>query len=165
MQWGVTVATAILLAVLGSGCDKVTGGGWIASSANPLEKATFGFSARCRNTTVDSMPVAVLYEGQLEYQDKGANIRIHGDVEPNEFVQFEDMTCQQIKDLPPLFAGVGMFNGIYRAQQGGGQGDFGVEVFDNGEPGVNGDTFCITLMGAIEHANCGPVQGGNIQFE
>jgi hypothetical protein len=165
VQWGVTVATAILLAGLASGCDKVTGGGWIVSFGNPLEKATFGFSAKCRNRTVNSTPVAVLYEGQLEYQHKGADIRIHGDVEPNQFVQFEGMTCQQIKDQPPSIAGVGMFNGIYRAQTGGGQGDFGVQVFDSGEPGVNGDTFCIMLTGAIEHANCGSVQGGNIQFE
>ena len=163
MQWGVTVAAAMLLAGLASGCDKVTGGGWLASSADPLEeKATFGFTAKCKNTTVASTPVAVFYEGQLEYRDDGADIHIHGDVEPNEFADMSGATCRQAHN--PFFAAT-MFEGRYRSQPDGAQGDFEVTVTDNGEPGsLNGDMFSIILTGAIEHVNSGPIQGGNIQI-
>jgi hypothetical protein len=163
VQWGVTVATAILLAGLASGCDKVTGGGWIGVLANPLEKASFGFSAKCRNRTVNSTPVAVLYEGQLEYQDRSAGIRVHGDVEPNEFTQISGTTCQEVHELamPPPAA---IFRGTYRSQPDGRPGEFMVTVLDSGEPGMNGDEFRIELTGAFIYANGGPVQGGNIQF-
>jgi hypothetical protein len=162
VQWGVTVATAILLAGLASGCDKVTGGGWIASFPNPLEKATFGFTAKCKNRTVNSTPTAVFYDGQLEYQDHGADIHIHGDVEPNEMLQVSDATCSEFRDFP--IPALTMFEGRYRSQPDGGQGDFVVTVADNGEPGsLNGDMFMIVLTGTEEHTNSGPIQGGNIQ--
>jgi hypothetical protein len=161
VQWGVTVATAILLAGLASGCDKVTGGGWIGAFANPLEKASFGFSAKCRNRTVNATRVAVLYEGQLEYQDRSAGIRVHGDVEPDEFIEFSGMTCQEVHEFAMSPAAI--FRGTYRSQPDGRQGEFMVTVLDSGEPGMNGDEFCIDLTGAIIHMNCGPVQGGNIQ--
>jgi hypothetical protein len=144
--------------VLSAGCDKVTGGGWITSSADPLEKATFGFTAKCRNTTVNSTPTAVLYDGELEYHDSAADVRIHGDVEPEEVL---GMTCGQIHEMG-IFP-IATFVGTYRSQRGGEAGDFEVTVTDNGEPGRNGDMFEIELTGDITHTNFGPVQGGNIQ--
>jgi hypothetical protein len=154
----------VLLAGMASGCDKVTGGGWIASSTNPLEKATFGFSAKCKNTVVDSNPVAVLYDGEIEYHDPAADIRIHGDVEPMEVAP---LTCKEFGDLLDDRGLVSTtFSGTYRAQPDGGRGPFTVTVTDNGEPStLNGDMFCIDLTGAVTHANCGPVQAGNIQVE
>jgi hypothetical protein len=161
---GVTVAAVLLLAGFAAGCDKVTGGGWITSSANPLEKATFGFTARCKTTRVDATPTAVLYDGQLEYYDQGADIRIHGDVEPDEVAAFPGSTCKEIEDLLDIQLPVATFQGTYRTYTGGLQGDFTVTVTDHGEPGaLNGDTFRIELTGAVVHVNSGPVQGGNIQ--
>jgi hypothetical protein len=167
---GVTVAAVLLLAGFAAGCDKVTGGGWITSSANPLEKATFGFTARCKNTSVDSTPVAVFYDGQLDYHDRGAGIRIHGDVEPDEFVQVSDATCKELEDfLDVIVPAVAVFEGTYRTHPDGRRGDFEVEVTDNGEPAaLNGDMFCIELFDLsdnVTHANCGLVQGGNIQIQ
>jgi hypothetical protein len=162
---GVMLATAVLLAGLGSGCDKVTGGGWIASSADPLEeKATFGFSARCKDTKVDSAPLAVLYDGQLEYHDPAADIRIHGDVEP---IPVAEATCKELSDsLDDLGQVSATFSGTYRTQPDGLEGDFTVQVTDNGEPStLNGDMFCITLTPPAAHSNCGPVQAGNIQVQ
>jgi hypothetical protein len=165
---GVTMAAVMLLSGLATGCDKVTGGGWINSSVvTSAERATFGFTARCKNTTVDSTPTAVLYEGQLEYYDRGAGIRIHGDVEPNEFAQAPGMTCKEVgrslEDPPGPFVSATL-HGTYRTQPGGLQGEFEVLVTDNGEPGaLNGDTFDIKLTGAVMHVNAGPIQGGNIQ--
>jgi hypothetical protein len=161
---GVAVAAALLLAVLAAGCHKVTGGGWVMSSANPLEKATFGFTAKCRDTTVDSTPVAVAYDGQLEYHDPSVGIRIHGDVEPQEFIEAFGLTCKEVGELLVLQPST-TFEGTYRSQPGGEQGHFVVVVTDNGQPGRNGDMFCITLTGEIAHENCKPVQGGNIQIQ
>jgi hypothetical protein len=162
---GVTMAAVLLLAGFATGCDKVTGGGWINSSeVTSAERATFGFTARCKTTRVDSMPTAVLYDGQLEYHDQGADIRIHGDVEPDEFAQAPGSTCKEIEDLLDIQLPVATFEGTYRTQPGGLQGDFEVIVTDNGEPGaLNGDMFDIKLTGAVTHVNSGPVQGGNIQ--
>jgi hypothetical protein len=168
---GVTVAAVLLLAGFATGCDKVTGGGWIVSSADPTEKATFGFTAKCETRTINSTPTAVLYDGQLEYEDQAADVRIHGDVEPSDIpgFQFVGMTCQQLRDIQPFPLGAATFEGKYRSQPSGGEGTFMVIVLDGGEPGVGSDALCITLTGAITYANCGAVaegtvlEGGNIE--
>lgn len=148
----------LLLAGLASGCTKVTGGGWIVSASGPLEKASFGFNAKCR----DRPGGAVLYEGQLEFKDPGAGVRIHGNVEPDEFVELAGVTCKEAGEV--LVFPFATFRGSYRTQPPGGQGDFVVNVVDNGEPGaLNGDTFEITLSGSLTYYNSGPIQGGNIQ--
>jgi hypothetical protein len=163
------VAAVLLLAGFATGCDKVTGGGWITSSANPLEKATFGFTARCKTTRVDSTPTAVLYDGQLEYHDQGSETRIHGDVEPHEFAQLPNATCKEVEEMLDVLFPVATFEGTYRTHADGRRGDFEVEVTDRGEPAaLNGDMFCIELFDLsdnVAHANCGLVQGGNIQIQ
>ena len=163
--WGVTVAATLLLAVIGAGCERATGGGWIMSSANAFEKATFGFSAKCRTRTGDSGPVAVFADGQLEYHDEAAGVRIHGDVEPADFAQLPG-TCEDVGQMPMFMFGVATFEGTYRSQSGDEEGQFFVTVTDNGQPGMNGDLFCIELAGDIVYPeHCRPVQGGNIQVK
>jgi hypothetical protein len=152
-----------------TGCEKLTGGGWIPSLM-PGEKATFGFSAKCRDgTTALGLPVALLYEGQFEFDDHSANpqvVRVHGNVEPLDFANVVGQTCQDVANEPDVLM-TGVFGGTYRTQPKVGPsntGEFLVEVIDGGEGGtINGDFFCVDLVGGVTYTNCGDVQGGNIQ--
>ena len=168
----VVLGAAFLL----TGCGKVTGGGWIQSASHvPGEKASFGFSARCKNTTVDGVPNAVFYDGQFEYDDHAANgrVRVHGDVTPFEFGKAVGQTCQQVakEPSPP----VTQFGGRYRTQNGVvpySEGDFSVGVADggNGNNMIDGDEIQVELVGdnpisGFVYFNTGIVQGGNIQIQ
>jgi len=154
-----------------AGCDRLTGGGWI-QSLNVVSggRANFGFNAKCRNTTVDGLPVAELYDGQFQLDDRGFNPRVwvHGDVEPNVFGTVPGETCSQVASETELLQLSG-FQGTYRTKPGvfpSGQGEFVVAVFDGGEgQSIDDDVICFDLAGAVIYSNCGPVQGGNIQVE
>jgi hypothetical protein len=163
----VIVSTLVL-----TGCEKLTGGGWIPSLA-PGEKATFGFSARCRDSTdALGLPVALLYEGQFEFDDHAANpqvVRVHGDIEPPVFANVPG-TCQDVaNELDVMMTGI--FSGTYRTQPKMGpssEGEFGVQVFDNGQGAtIDDDVLCVDLVGfavgGLAYHNCGDVEGGNIQ--
>lgn len=156
------IPVLVTFAFVAAGCDKLKGGGWIPSLM-PGQKATFGFSARCKNTTVDSVPSVRIYEGQFEFDDHAANplvVRVHGDVEP---VTLEGR-CEDFPDDVPAST----FIGEYRTQPKVGpssQGLFQVDVVDGGEPGIDGDSTCVTLFGDVAYTNCGDVQGGNIQVQ
>jgi hypothetical protein len=160
----VLTASAFLL----TGCDQVTGGGWIPSLSPTGGRATFGFTAKCRNRTIDGVPTAVFYEGQFEFDDHGFNqqVRIHGDVQPVEFFNVSGSSCRDISELD-LVTLTG-FSGTYRTQAQVlpiSSGEFAVTVIDGGEGGINGDFICVSLAGGIEYLNCGDVQGGNIQVQ
>jgi hypothetical protein len=164
------VIPLVALAILASGCDKLTGGGWIQSESLVLgQKASFSFVAHCRTATVDGMPAAEFYDGEFEFSDQSFDplVKIHGDVEPWVFGTELGVTCSQFKktDLN-LFMASG-FQGTYRIQVApGGQGDFVVSVADAGEPAsITGDTICVSLAGAVNYDNCGIVEGGNIQVQ
>lgn len=160
------------LAFVASGCDKLTGGGWIPSVV-PGQKAYFSFVAHCQNTTIDGVPAAEFYDGQFEYSDQAFNplLRIHGDVQPLSglFGTVPGMTCAQFKktDIEQVFTDG--FLGTYRTQGTTGpisEGDFAVGVTDGGQPNsIDGDTLCVQLVGAFEYLHCGEVQGGNIQID
>jgi hypothetical protein len=154
-----------------TGCDKLTGGGSIQSlSLIPGEKATFGFTAKCKTRTVNGVPEAVFYEGQFEFDDHAFNprVRIHGDVEPNEFFTVAGQPCKDLSAELSLTT-VSGFQGTYRTQPEVtliGQGEFAVGVADGGKPKTAiPDEICVSLAGAIDYLNCGVVQGGNIQVQ
>jgi predicted small secreted protein len=155
-----------------TGCDRLTGGGWIQSAAVLSGgKATFGFSAKCRDTTVDGVPIAELYDGQFQFDDRSFNprVRVHGDVEPNVFGTAPGQTCRQVaNDLHVVRQQLSGFQGTYRTQPAvvpSSEGEFAVSVFDAGEGGnlLDDDQLCVDLTGGVTYFNCGPVQGGNIQ--
>jgi hypothetical protein len=166
------IALVIASAFVVSGCDRLTGGGWIESAALLADgKANFGFSAKCRNTTVDGVPVAELYDGQFQFDDRAFNprVRIHGDIEPIPvFGTVVGQTCRQVASdlhlVPQMLSG---FQGTYRTQPEvvpAATGEFVVTVFDGGEGGIlDDDEICVDLAGGITYMNCGAVQGGNIQ--
>jgi hypothetical protein len=163
------IALLIAFAFLLTGCDRVTGGGWIPSLSPTGGRATFSFTAKCRNRTIEGIPTAVFYEGQFEFDDHGFNplVRVHGDVEPAEFFNVPGQSCRDLSRELDLVDLTG-FQGTYRTQPEvfpSGQGEFAVAVFDGGESGINGDEICVSLAGGIEYLNCGVVQGGNIQVQ
>lgn len=163
------IAVLIAFAFVLTGCDRVTGGGWIPSVSPTGGRATFSFTAKCRNRTIDGIPTAVFYEGQFEFDDHGFNplVRVHGDVQPVEFFNVTGQSCRDLSRELDLVTLTG-FQGTYRTQPQVfpvSQGEFAVAAFDGGEGGINGDELCVSLAGAIEYLNCGAVQGGNIQVE
>ena len=148
----------VVSALLTSGCFSATGGGWIPSMTG-ADKATFGFSARCRTMQQNGNPVAELYDGQLEWHD--GPVRFHGKVEPIVLLT-EPGLCDDVS-LP---TGLLSFGGTYEPHTGGPAGEFIVEVNDLGEPGkINGDFISIKLVGGFHggYTNAGMLQGGNIQ--
>jgi hypothetical protein len=163
------IPLVIGLAMVASGCDKLTGGGWIQSASLVLgQKASFSFVAHCSNTTVDGVPAAEFYDGEFEFSDQSFNplVKIHGDVQPWVFGTELGVTCSEFKktDLN-LFTAMG-FQGVYRTQTTpSGQGNFVVEISDGGEPAsIDGDTITVSLDGAVDYFNVGVVQGGDIQI-
>ena len=82
------VALLIAFAFLLTGCDRATGGGWIPSLSPTGGHATFAFSAKCKNSTIDGVPTAVFYQGQFDFDDHAFNplVRVHGVVSPDEFL-------------------------------------------------------------------------------
>jgi hypothetical protein len=140
---GMTVAIA--------GCHKVTGGGWIAGVNGG--KATFGFQAQCHEEEVlPGVPGFAFFEGQVQYQDKGANVGFHGDINANNFAFFPfGGAPRSCKDFVDFVSGFGVpvngaeMTGECVSHPGGVTGTFKVTVVDNGKPGPSaGDEITVT---------------------
>ena len=158
--------------VIIAGCHKVTGGGWIAGVNGG--KATFGFQAQCVD---DEFGDPSQFEGQFQFNDRGAGVRFHGDVNANlSYIGFpEEWSCSDIVEFvnPPEELGHAAFQGQCTSPAGT-TGTFSVEVTDNGTPGsVAGDiitvqspaygffgTPCTDDMQT--YSNSGVIGGGNI---
>lgn len=177
------IPLVLILALVASGCTKITGGGWI-QSFSPIEgeNATFGFTALCKNTTTTvggiSVPTAVLHGGQFEFEDHGLDVSVHGTVETLPLQEFPSTTCKDLRSVPNLL-GAGAFGGTYRTQPGmtpSHQGEFFVQVLDAGKPPqvdpitgmVLADNICIDLAGVsvpFAYHNCGDLEGGSLKVE
>src|SRR5438128_1510154 len=160
-RWPRVVVLVAALPLFAAGCYKATGGGWIPSSPEVgADKASFGFTARCVDTEENGLPVAKLFDGQLEWQD--GPVRLHGVVGPEPF--FLTLPGEQCKDFRGLFSSQ-LFVGQYDPQAGGASGFFIVTVTDGGEPGgINGDFIQIELVDGLYngYVNAGFLQGGNL---
>ena len=89
-------------------------------------------------------------KGQLQYNDHGTDVVIHGKVTTGGVVD-----------------GNGILEGTYRPKPNGEDGTFVVNVSDKGEPGTSAeDTIEISLTGGTHdgYSNTGKLGGGNIQF-
>jgi len=166
------IPVIIAAAFITSGCDKLTGGGWIQSASVFVDgKATFSLSARCQTTWLDGIPTASFYDGQFEYDDHVFNpvIRVHGDVNPFQFGGVPGETCRQFTKTDLSFLLASGFAGTYRTQPQvvpALTGDFVVGVVDGGNPSsIDGDFICVSLAGGIDYSHCGDVQGGNITIQ
>ena len=177
------IPLVVAFALVMSGCTKITGGGWIHSlSPEPGERATFGFTARCKDTTTTvggvSVPAAVLHDGQFQFEDHGLGVSVHGNVEALPLQEFPLTTCKELRSEPNLL-GSGVFGGAYRTQPGmtpSHEGEFFAQVFDAGKApkidpvtgNVMADEICIDLTGvtvAFTYSNCGALQGGSLKVE
>jgi hypothetical protein len=158
----------IAFALVASGCDTLTGGGWIQSASLTLgQRASFSFTARCQTTSVNGVQMAEFYDGQFEFSDQAFDplVQVHGDVDPWLFAS-EPGTCSGFKKTELNVLMTSAFQGTYRTKsQPSTQGEFIVGVADGGEPAtITGDTICVSLDGpGIAYDNCGIVQGGNLQ--
>ena len=131
VSWGRAAVAAAAMLVCIAGCHKVTGGGWIAGVNGG--KATFGFQAQCVDDA-DGDPSQ--YEGQFQYNDRGAGVRFHGNVNANmTYVGApEDWSCSDIVEL------------VYANQLNQETGEPPQPCTDNG----------------FAYSNSGPLSGGNI---
>jgi hypothetical protein len=187
---GMAVATLLVL-----GACRATGGGFIG---DPLDgqpvgvyqgDAEFGFNFSCEMDTTKKKPRAVI-TGEIDYHDSPSTInlpvdpddplspvvptvfpeiRIHGTVEP--LIVPNVPSCEAaVEGLPAA-----LFEGTYRPQVKtlrSQQGEFVVQVFDQGEPGssqeeITGDSFSIELIGGAYngYTRGGYIEGGNVQVE
>jgi hypothetical protein len=152
-RWFQFIGLVIVTGLLLTSCGKATGGGWL-SSAEGVGKATFGFNAKCRDTVVNTSPIMKI-SAQLAYKDAPAGVQLHGVLS-----QTIAGTCAEFSSDSEA-----TFVGTYDPKPSGATGTFILTVEDNGEPGIQGDVFCLQLIdGAYSgYANCRPMGGGNIQ--
>jgi hypothetical protein len=184
----VGAAGMTLAAVLTLGACRATGGGYVGQEPLPgplvgefTGDANFGFNFTCEMETAKKRAVI---KGEITYHDDPSTIfgvlpdpfpevRLHGTVDPI-LVQSVASCEDAIEGLPSA-----VFGGTYRPQEETPwipenlrNGEFSVEVFDQGEPSASvgdftGDSFSIELFtGAYAgYARGGYIEGGNIQVE
>jgi hypothetical protein len=163
-----TTALFALTIVVLAGC-KASGGGYITSDTGE-GKATFAFNGKCTNTTLENGDVAAVTKGQLQYNDRSADVKFHADLAESEPLPGTSTPCEDF-DEEFTDEDTDEFFGFYRVSGGPkeAEGDVLLEVTDAGEPGINGDEVAIFLT-AFEpggtydgYFNSGTVQGGNVQ--
>jgi hypothetical protein len=176
---GIMFTTAVLaLALVAAGCDQFNAGGWLTSSTGE-GKAHFAAHGNCTQEKDgifgEGIPEAQLYgKGSLQYSDAAAGVRLHGTVDEEDvIVRFIDSEpqngniCNHFHE--DLLEGVtsATIIGEYRPQPKGLPGLFTLDVTDNGEGGIEGDTFAISLVGGQYngYTNSGLIEGGNIQVK
>jgi hypothetical protein len=160
------VLVALTIVVL-AGCEHATGGGYI-TSATGEGKATFAFNGKCTNTTFETETgeevVVGVVKGQLQYNDKPADVKFHAEFGGTVLSGTGSATpCEDLETNESTEE----FAGVYRVSGGPkeAEGNVRLEVTDAGEPGINGDQVTIRLDGGrySGYFNTGTVQGGNVQ--
>ena len=168
------LATMALTIVVLAGCEKATGGGYIPSQPTGADKATFAFSTKCKNTTLENGDVIGELKGQLQYNDREADVRFHAFLKPITVEVGEPGVtdaCVFLDEQAEQEFGEDSFVLEYRVQGGPKEEEdlevdlVRIHVVDSGEPGINGDEFTIeVLSGPYEgYTNTGTIEGGNIQ--
>jgi hypothetical protein len=177
-----------LAAVLVLGACRATGGGYIG---DPLEggpigvfqaDADFGFTFTCDMEVKKGKPRAVI-RGGITYHDSPSSITLEGGLEPTLFPEVrlrgtvEPLVVANVPSCQEAVEGLpaALFEGTYRPQDKAlrsQQGEFVVQVFDQGEPGssqgeITGDSFSIELIGGAYngYTRGGYIEGGNVQVE
>jgi hypothetical protein len=182
------VAVMAVAAVLVLGACRATGGGYIG---DPLEggpvsvyqgDAEFGFTFYCEMEVKKDRPRAVI-TGEISYHDDPSSITLEGGLEPTLFPEIrlhgtvEPLIVPRVGSCEEAVEGLpgALFEGTYRPQEKtlrSQQGEFVVQVFDQGEPGssqeeITGDGFSIELFGGAYngYTRAGYIEGGNVQVE
>ena len=177
-----------LAAVLVLGACRATGGGFIGDplDGGPVSvyqgDAEFGFTFNCEMDLTKKRPRAVI-TGEIDYHDNPSSIVLDGDLEPTLFPEIrlhgtvEPLIVPNVPSCEDAVEGLpaALFEGTYRPQVKtlrSQQGEFVVQVFDQGEPGssqgeITGDSFSIELIGGAYngYTRGGYIEGGNVQVE
>jgi hypothetical protein len=174
--------------VLVLGACQATGGGFIGDPVDggPVSvyqgDAEFGFTFYCEMEVKRNLSRAVI-TGEITYHDSPSLITVGDDLEPTEFPEIrlhgtvEPLIVPRVGSCEEAVEGLpgALFEGTYRPQEKAlrsQQGEFVVEVFDQGEPGssqeeITGDGFSIQLFGGAYngYTRAGYIEGGNVQVE
>jgi hypothetical protein len=144
--------------------------------------AEFGFTFDCEMDTTKKRPRAVV-TGEITYHDSPSSITLDDDLEPALFPKIrlhgtvEPLIVPNVGSCEDAVEGLpaALFEGTYRPQDRALrslQGEFVVQVFDQGEPGgsqgeITGDSFSIQLIGGAYngYTRGGYIEGGNVQVE
>jgi hypothetical protein len=188
---GLAVASVLVL-----GACQATGGGFIGDplDGGPVSvfegDAEFGFNFSCEMDTTKKRPRAVI-RGEITYHDSGVStidVPVNpsvpdGPVVPTDFPEIrlrgtvEPLIVPNVPSCADAVEGLqtALFEGTYRPQEKtlrSQQGEFVVQVFDQGEPGgsqeeITGDSFSIQLIGGAYtgYTRAGYIEGGNVQVE
>jgi hypothetical protein len=165
------VLLALSFVVL-AGCETATGGGFIPSQPTGADKATFGFTTHCKNTTLENGDVEAQLKGQFQYYDREADVRFHAFLPPVTEIAPPDETdaCAFFDTIVEQEFGEDSFVLEYRVQGGPKEereelGLVRIHVVDAGEPGINGDELTIEVLSGpyMGYTNTGFIEGGNIQ--
>jgi hypothetical protein len=159
--------------LLMSGCHWFSGGGWFAGLLGG--KAHFGFEMYCAETgeAPPGFPW-VFYDGEIQFMDRKAGVRFHGDFVWNVAVTDGVSSCEEAAQLlvddfgGSHYEALGIF-GTCRTQPGNVPGTFTLSVVDDGSPGVGAEdwievTTNCTSDGSF-YSNSGILGGGNITSE
>ena len=117
---------------------------------------------------ITTTTVSSITPGGRPGADPVPEIRLHGTVEP--LIVPRVGSCEEaVEGLPGA-----LFEGTYRPQEKAlrsQQGEFVVQVFDQGEPGssreeITGDGFSIQLFGGAYngYTRAGYIEGGNVRW-
>jgi hypothetical protein len=177
-----------LAAVLALGACRATGGGYIGDPLDGIPVGTFqgdakfGFTFTCDMELKKGKPRAVI-RGEIAYHDGPSSITLPGDLGPTPFPEIrlhgtvEPLIVPNVPSCAEAVEGLpaALFEGTYRPQEKAlrsQQGEFVVQVFDQGEPGgsqgeITGDSFSIELIGGAYngYTRGGYIEGGNVQVE
>ena len=181
---GLAVASVLVL-----GACQATGGGFIGDpfDGGPVSvyegDAEFGFTFYCNMEVKKGKPRAVI-TGEIDYHDDPSSIVLdEGDLEPTVFPAIrlhgtvEPLIVPNVPSCDAAVEGLSaaVFEGTYRPQERtlrNQQGEFVVQVFDQGEPGssqgeITGDSFAIELIGGAYngYTRAGYIEGGNVQVQ
>jgi hypothetical protein len=154
-------------AVVGAGCNDISGGGWIPSAnpATPTAKATFGFELTCIDSATGLKRDSA--EGHLTYHDHGVTM-MNGKRAVKLGIQAEvDRPEGGLFDICNETVPFGSFVGSYQPIPPtlGPGGTLYVYAEDGGDTGPSkGDILKIKLVGGVwdGYENIGLLGGGNI---
>jgi hypothetical protein len=177
-----------LAALLVLGACRATGGGYIGDpfDGGPVSvyqgDADFGFTFNCDMEVKKGKPRAVI-TGAVTYHDDPSSITLEDGLEPTVFPEIrlhgivEPLIVPNVGSCEDAVEGLpaALFEGTYRPQDRtlrSQQGEFVVQVFDQGEPGssqgeITGDSFSIQLIGGAYngYTRAGYIEAGNVQVE
>ena len=167
---GITLLCSTMLFV--AGCHHFIGGGWFPGLFGG--KAHFGFNMKCAETgeAGPNFPW-VFYDGNMQFMDKSADVRFHGDFVWSVAVFDGVSSCKEAaEDIlggqfgGSMFEAIGIM-GTCRTQPGNVPGTLSMALEDNGTPGASAGDFIsvstdCTADGSF-YTHSGALGGGNIK--